>query len=220
MPRTGLSTSSVMRPGSIPVLAIRRPAPQGRIIVAILDFCPLTSGSAPVWSALIVSTRRPASTGQRRTTMPRFTTLKQDEAGFTLIEMLVTSTIVGALITVAIPMYLDLPKDAANTSALVDVRNAVTAVEAYFADNLVYPATGVLDDDTVTFTGPAVTPAIMKVSTGNTFGYALTADGSGYLLCGQSTVGGATYEFFSKQGGSVVASETVDLDACLAQANP
>jgi type IV pilus assembly protein PilA len=152
--------------------------------------------------------------------MPRFKTLKRDDAGFTLIEVLVSGTIVGALTSIAIPTYLHLRDDAANTSAQVDVRNAVTAVEAYFADNLAYPATGVLDNDTVTFTSPRAASATMKVSTGNTFGYALAGDGSGYLLCAQSTVGGTTYEFFSKQGGSIIASTMVDLEACLTQPNP
>ncbi len=66
------------------------------------------------------------------------TRLKQEESGFTLIELLIVLVIIGILLAIAVPSYLGF-KDRANKSAAqANVRSAVPAVEAYYADNGTY----------------------------------------------------------------------------------
>ncbi len=60
------------------------------------------------------------------------------EGGFTLIELLVVIIIIGILLAIAVPSYLGFRDRANRTAAQANVRSAVPAVEAYFADNGTY----------------------------------------------------------------------------------
>src|SRR5688500_17714378 len=60
------------------------------------------------------------------------------EGGFTLIELLVVIIIIGILLAIAIPSYLGFRDRANNSAAQANVRAAIPAVEAYFADNGTY----------------------------------------------------------------------------------
>ena len=64
--------------------------------------------------------------------------VNQEESGFTLIELLIVLVIIGILLAIAVPSYLGF-KDRANRSAAqANVRSAVPAVEAFYADNGTY----------------------------------------------------------------------------------
>ena len=62
------------------------------------------------------------------------------ERGFTLVELLVVIAIIGVLAAIAIPQYNDYKTNGYDASALSDLRNAITAQEAYFVDNSEYAA--------------------------------------------------------------------------------
>ena len=93
------------------------------------------------------------------------------EEGFTLIELLIVIVIIGILLAIAVPSYLGFRERANQKAANSDVRAAVPASEAYFADNGTYTGmdmsslraidTGVdIDTIVVSTTAPSASRAI------------------------------------------------------------
>jgi type IV pilus assembly protein PilA len=141
---------------------------------------------------------------------------KKDD-GFTLIELLVVVVIIGVLVAIAVPVYLNYRKGAADKSAQSDVRGAVSAVEQFYTDNgNVYPDTNSGTNPAVTsltLTAAAVTgatPQTITLSDKTQLGYVKV--GNSYLLCGNN-LGGSDkwYIYNSADGGSVKASATSPL---------
>ncbi len=61
--------------------------------------------------------------------------MPRTKKGFTLIELLIVVVIIGILAAIAIPKFANTKEKAYVASMKADLRNLVTAQEAYFADN-------------------------------------------------------------------------------------
>src|SRR6478752_4307610 len=71
--------------------------------------------------------------------LPRETTMSwSNRRGFTLIELLIVVVIIGILAAIAIPKFQNTKGKANAASLRADLRNLVTAEEAYFYDNSTY----------------------------------------------------------------------------------
>jgi prepilin-type N-terminal cleavage/methylation domain-containing protein len=89
--------------------------------------------------------------------------------GFTLIELLIVVVIIGILAAIALPQFASTKEKSFDASAKSDLRNLMTAQEAYFSDYQHYE-TVTIDDGTpwLDANGNALLVASQQVSLGAT----------------------------------------------------
>ncbi|MBU2670489.1 prepilin-type N-terminal cleavage/methylation domain-containing protein [Actinoplanes bogorensis] len=155
---------------------------------------------------------------------------KKDDEGFTLIELLVVVVIIGVLVAIAVPVYLNYRKGAADKSAQSDLRGAVSTIEQWYTDNgNSYPTATTLKNQAASFSlntsgGTAGSAGWITLSDKSVLTYIPTVTGtapnqtaSSYLICSTNSGGsGKVYAYDSSVGGSVKAltSATPSMTSC------
>ena len=132
----------------------------------------------------------------------------RNRKGFTLIELLIVVVIIGILAAIAIPKFAATKDKAKLASVKTDLRNIMTAEEAYFSDNATYATAADLNTaKLINFsTGNAVGPTDKGSATGYTVSVKNASISDGNNTC--TVYGGADATAASKTDGVIECSKT------------
>ncbi len=136
---------------------------------------------------------------------------KKEDEGFTLIELLVVVVIIGVLVAIAVPVYLNYRQGAADKSAQSDLRGAISAIEQFYTDNGNSYPIGPTTVQSASFLLTGSTTAKVTLSDKTTMYYVpvtTTAPVASYKVCSNNTGGSGKYYLYNSTLGGSVASTT------------
>jgi type IV pilus assembly protein PilA len=158
-------------------------------------------------------------------TLNRIREKHRTDEGFTLIELLVVVVIIGVLVAIAVPVYLNYRKGAADKAAQSDLRGAVSAIEQFYTDNAnnypldITPATtGTNGKVTLPLIGTG-TAGVITLSDGTSFQFDNVSAAAGYIACTSNANGTAgrvyVYNSSAAGSGSVKVSTAATVPLCI-----
>jgi type IV pilus assembly protein PilA len=120
--------------------------------------------------------------------------VRNAKKGFTLIELLIVVVIIGILAAIAIPKFANTKEKAYYAAMKSDLRNLVTAQEAYFSERGNVYANDITQLGTNYKASTGVTVVLSGAGTGTSWGATAAHSALGSRTCGIAVGQGATSE--------------------------